>query len=211
MKYIDLQRKFIQQWIFSIKDLKTIEPNFSKNNLLTRQKKNYLWHLIKGRYYFKDKHFDTKNILQMANRIYEPSYISLEYALNIYNIIPEWVYTYTSITTKKTSSFKTNFWLFNYRHIKPELFFGYKIIKSNQNYYKIADIEKTIIDYIYLNTDKKDFEDFYEMRINIDELKQQRNKKKLLKYAKIIQQKTFQQRLTNFISFTESNDRHYQY
>src|SRR3989338_11587014 len=43
---------------------------------------------------------DTPHELEIANRLYGPSYVSLEYALGFYRLIPETVYTVTSITTK---------------------------------------------------------------------------------------------------------------
>ena len=48
---------------------------------------------------------DPPNELEIANRIYGPSYISLEYALAYYRLIPETVYTITSATTKITRKF----------------------------------------------------------------------------------------------------------
>src|SRR3990167_2822579 len=40
--------------------------------------------------------------LEIANRLYEPSYVSFEYALAHHGVIPETVYTVTSATTKIT-------------------------------------------------------------------------------------------------------------
>ena len=41
----------------------------------------------------------------VANKIYSPSYISLETALSYYGLIPESVYALTSVSTRKTISF----------------------------------------------------------------------------------------------------------
>src|SRR3989338_3314013 len=43
---------------------------------------------------------DPPSELELANRLYFPSYISFEYALAYYRIIPEVVYSITSATTK---------------------------------------------------------------------------------------------------------------
>src|SRR3989338_11218199 len=45
---------------------------------------------------------DPPSELEIANRLYRPSYVSFEYALAHYNILPEMVYVITSATTKPT-------------------------------------------------------------------------------------------------------------
>jgi hypothetical protein len=58
----------------------------------------------------------------IANLIYGPSYISLESALSFYGLIPEKVFTFQSITTKRARKFKTPLGLYNYFKCKPEYF-----------------------------------------------------------------------------------------
>ena len=43
----------------------------------------------------------------ISNFLFSPSYISLEYALSYYDLIPEAATVYTSVSTKKTTKFKT--------------------------------------------------------------------------------------------------------
>ncbi len=213
MKFIELQQYFQNQKIFSTKDLNIAFWGRFKNNLLNRLKKWYIKKITKGWYYFNDNDLTQLEIYNIANRIYEPSYISLEYALNIYNIIPEWVFTITSITTKRTYFFKSKLHNFSYRNIKKDYFFWYNIvtIKKDNTYYKIATLEKAIIDYIYLNSHIKTNDDFYELRWNIDELKAHINMKNFNKILSQYNQKTFLNRIQVFISYINSNDRHYKY
>lgn len=58
----------------------------------------------------------------LANLIYGPSYISLEYALSFYGIIPERVEVVTSVTSKRNKFFKTPVGNFSYTHIAPQVF-----------------------------------------------------------------------------------------
>lgn len=213
MKYTELQQYFKNQKIFSTKDLETAFWHRYKNNLLNRLKKWYINKITKGQYCFDKKDLTQIDVYNIANKIYEPSYISLEYALNVYNIVPEWVFTITSITTKKTHTFKSEIHNFSYRNIKKNYFFWYNIesSKNHNNHYKIATLEKAIIDYIYLNPHIKTKEDFYELRWNIDELKKQINIKKFNKILSQYKQKTFLNRIKIFILYINSNDRHYQY
>lgn len=89
--------------------------------------------------------------LYIANILYKPSYISMEKALEYYGIIPEKVCVYTSLTTKRPTTFKNPVGIYSYRHIKPSLFFGYQIIKFDIVEIFMASIEKAILDIFYLN------------------------------------------------------------
>lgn len=53
----------------------------------------------------------------LANLIYGPSAISLEYALSYYGLIPERVFTITSITSKRNKHFSTPIGEFSYRYL----------------------------------------------------------------------------------------------
>ena len=55
----------------------------------------------------------------LANLIYGPSAISLEYALSFYGMIPERVETITSITNKRDKTFNTPVGNFTYKYINP--------------------------------------------------------------------------------------------
>ncbi len=85
----------------------------------------------------------------IANRLYAPSYISFEYALTRYGIIPESVYAVTSATTRITREFTVNNKSFTYSHIKKQAFQGYKTEKKNGTTLLIAEPEKAFVDYLY--------------------------------------------------------------
>jgi hypothetical protein len=53
----------------------------------------------------------------LANLMYGPSYVSLEYALHYYSLIPERVETVTSVTCARARRFSTPVGLFVYREI----------------------------------------------------------------------------------------------
>ncbi|MBI4924952.1 MAG: hypothetical protein HY843_03425, partial [Bdellovibrio sp.] len=113
-----------------------------------------------------------------ANKIYSPSYVSLESALAYYHLIPESVYHVTSVATKKTISFETQLCCFRYCTLKPKLFTDYIIIRDNELPFKIANPEKAIFDFLYLKSHYKSKDDFYELRINSEIFKKQVNRKK---------------------------------
>lgn len=85
----------------------------------------------------------------VAGRLYQPSYISLETALSYYGVIPETVYSVTSVTTRKTARFETLGKSFVYRKIKNSAFNGYYLKKSGSESFYVAFPEKALADYLY--------------------------------------------------------------
>ena len=114
----------------------------------------------------------------IANRLYQPSYISMETALSYHKIIPEVVYGNTSITTKTSREFETPIGNFTYRHIKTEAFTGYTLWEADRYKVLMAEPEKALADYLY-------FVDLKKISLN-DRLKLRTiDRSKLLAYAKL--------------------------
>ena len=89
----------------------------------------------------------------LANLIYGPSYISLEYALSFYGLIPERVEVLTSVTNKRKKLFTTSIGVFSYRYINPSLFScGVTLYKIDESHtILIAVKEKALSDLIYFS------------------------------------------------------------
>jgi len=183
MKYIEL-RKNMKSSIFSLQDLKIMGLKVYPYQLSVWVKKAYLIKLKNGLYLFADKQ-DSILIEQLAFNIYQPSYISLEWALSGYGLIPEMVYAKTAITTKTTRKFSNDFGNFTYHHILPKLFFGYIPTETAVGKYLVAEPEKAILDYFYFNLGKlNDRKDIEELRINCDEFRRLMDRKKMNVYLK---------------------------
>jgi len=91
----------------------------------------------------------------LAGQLYQPSYVSLEYALSRYGLIPERVADITSVSTKKTAKFTNNFGTFSYQTVKPSVFRGFVTEKDEAGLpYFIAEPEKAVADFVYLNLGK---------------------------------------------------------
>ena len=84
-----------------------------------------------------------------ANRIYQPSYVSLETVLARHSIIPEIVYTITSVTPKATREFTTGWLTFSYQRIKRQAFTGYVPTREEGSLALVAVQEKAVADYLY--------------------------------------------------------------
>ena len=92
---------------------------------------------------------DPPNEEEIANVLYQPSYISFEYALAHYNILPEMTYTVTSATTKPTRLFTCNKTAYSYRTIKESAYTGYSLVKKENRSFLLAEPEKALVDYLY--------------------------------------------------------------
>ena len=84
----------------------------------------------------------------LANLLYGPSYISLEYALQHHGLIPEAVETVTSITTGRSRQFRTPLGSFTYRMISLQAFrTGVDLIQGEGgSSYLMATKEKALAD-----------------------------------------------------------------
>jgi len=87
----------------------------------------------------------------LANLIYGPSYISLDYALHYYGLIPERVEAVTSVTIGRARRFETPVGLFTYRPIPLEAFRkGMDQMETGDSRcFLIATQEKALADKLY--------------------------------------------------------------
>jgi predicted transcriptional regulator of viral defense system len=87
------------------------------------------------------------NVRLCANHIYGPSYVSLQWALRWYGLIPERVFTMTSVTTKRTREFENSLGRFTYYQVKPDYFpIGIRSVEENGVNCLMASPEKALCD-----------------------------------------------------------------
>lgn len=171
MRYLEFQTKLGRLLLFNLRDIFFCDRSFRKETLYEWQKKGLVTKIKNNLYSFSTfKPVDT-DYYTLANKIVEPSYVSLESALSHYGLIPEAVPTITSVTTSKPETVNTVFGSYIYRKISPKLFFGYSALGSGNRKYKMAYREKAILDYLYLNPSIKSADDFEAMRLNKEEIK----------------------------------------
>ena len=90
----------------------------------------------------------------LAGHIYGPSYLSFDYALSVYALIPETVFnTFTSATFKKskTKTYQNQFGTFIYKDVPESVYSLDVLIREDGDYsYLIAAPEKALCDKLYL-------------------------------------------------------------
>ena len=105
----------------------------------------------KGLYVFGDKHRRypySKELL--ANLVYGPSYVSLDYALAYHGLIPERVEALTSVTPNRSRRFSTPVGLFIYRQILARAYEAgmVRVEGEHGQAFLIASPEKALADKI---------------------------------------------------------------
>jgi hypothetical protein len=126
-------------------------PNSRYSKVKRFMAQGKLLHIRKGLYCLTEKvgYLIKPHPFELAQYIYGPSYISLESALSYHNLIPERVYTVTSITGKRSKNFETPLGMFSYLHLPIEnLYLEVERIKENGHIFFIAKPWKAICDYV---------------------------------------------------------------
>ncbi|MFQ5730050.1 MAG: hypothetical protein ACE5GN_06790, partial [Waddliaceae bacterium] len=88
----------------------------------------------------------------LANLIYGPSYVSLEWALQFYGMIPEKVEEITSVTFKRKKTYETPLGRFSYAHRHPDAYpVGITCLEANEYQNAlIATPEKALTDLLVI-------------------------------------------------------------
>lgn len=94
---------------------------------------------------------NDQSLLLISNVLNPNSYISLSYALNYYQMFDQYTKTIVAITTKESKKYNFDGYLFKFTRVKGSMFFGYSVKLENGRMVKIADAEKALIDYLYLD------------------------------------------------------------
>ena len=145
--------------------------------LETQTRQGLFIRLKKGLYALKT---DLPADEEIANALYKPSYLSFEYAMAKYGIIPESPYNLTSATTNPTREFSTDHLAFSYFTIKQGAYTGYYLDTTGGRKVLIAEREKALADYLYfVAIGQRSFND----RFNVSKL----DKDKLTEYAKLFE------------------------
>jgi hypothetical protein len=152
MKFIDLQRRMKNRPYFRLSDLSTRgpQPAHEKVQLSHWEKEGRVIRLKRSVYTLADPYrMRPPSALELAEPLYRPSYISLEYALSHYGLFPEAAGALTCVSTRKTARFQNVLGVFVYRHLKPDYFFGFRR-HTEPVLHWLADPEKALLDFIYL-------------------------------------------------------------
>ncbi len=146
----------------------------NKNTKICREVKNGNLIKIVNGLYETDSNI---NGYLLAGSIYGPSYLSFDFALSYYGLIPEKVTAFTSATCnkKKKKNYDNQFGTFLYRDVPVAVYpLGVNVIEEREYVYQIATPEKALCDKLYTLTPIKNMTElenvlFNDLRIDTDE------------------------------------------
>jgi predicted transcriptional regulator of viral defense system len=184
MKYTDFKRA-VTGPLFTRQDIRLRGLKLFGYQLSLWQKQGHIIKLKNGIYLFADS-LGRVAPEEITGLLYSPCYISLEKALSHYGLIPEMVSAITLVTPKATRRFSNRLGNFIYRQIKPSLFFGYRETKGAAAPYLLAEPEKALLDYLYLNK-YKSVVDLESLRLNKKTLKELFRPKLFKQYLAVYQ------------------------
>jgi predicted transcriptional regulator of viral defense system len=154
---------------FNLNQIYAVQPDFDRYNLVRWKKKGYIISLRNGFYTFSDFLSKPDYAYFFANRMYQPSYVSLHTALAFYGMIPEAVVQITSVSSLKTVFFANPFGEFSYKTVKRNFMFGYDLKPmDNRRNLLFATPEKALLDLLYLYPFYKTEQDMVELRLDED-------------------------------------------
>jgi predicted transcriptional regulator of viral defense system len=150
--------------------------DFSRHGLIKRAMSTGEILKIRRGLYCLAPEFQKKpiSVYSLAQRIYGPSYISMETALSYHGWIPEKVYACTCASFGNSKDFETPLGIFSYKRVPQHTFFHgvERCGDENGNVFFMASPAKALVDYLYihqLNWSRID-EPTGSLRIDEDEL-----------------------------------------
>jgi predicted transcriptional regulator of viral defense system len=202
MRFRDFEAKIGDLSAFNLNDVRKFEPDFHRQQLNYWQGQGYIKPLAGGYYSLALRTIGEAYLFMVANKLYEPSYVSLESALAYYQVIPESVLGVTSISSRKTKQYKSDWGVFSYRSVKPEYMFGYGVVETSQKKkYKIAGLEKAVLDYLYLNSGVQSITDFEGLRWNKAQLQPLENSSVFYLYLERFDKRALESRVEQFMEY----------
>ena len=148
-----------------------------KKKIFDLKKKGYLRQIKRGQYFnLKSKFIEDTPYEIVANSLYFPSYVSMEWALQYYGLITDRVTSVTSVTLLRSKDFKTPYSPLSYKHIPKNRYpIGYitKVNKAGDSFL-IARPEKALMDYVNVKAknlnikNEYDIQEFLENDLRVD-------------------------------------------
>lgn len=208
MKFRDFKSIFADKPVFQSSYFYSLtdNPQVLKNQMSSWTADGLILRLRRGLYTLSEEERKIKlSRLFLASQLRFPSYISCQFALSYYGLIPEKTTVLTSVTTKKTAVYENAFGSFVYQKIKTDCFTGFNKINDEYNLpYFMAEPEKALLDYIYLNLQmfSDGNPDFFESSLRINK-GFEFNIKKIKKYSELFKNRKLSAVCRDFLVFYE--------
>lgn len=188
MKFESLLKTFHNLPVIETENLLTGMENIGgiKVQISRWVKAGKLIQLKRGYYLFSESYRAVEPFgPYLAAILARPSYVSCEKALEFHGMIPEGVPVYTSVTTARQAKFYSKAGTFEYRHIKPALFWGYFSVSMDKQTGFMASPEKALLDFFYFKRIHAGMEFIGELRLqNLTVINTEKMRKYALRFGK---------------------------
>ena len=84
-----------------------------------------------------------------------------------------------------------------------ELMFGYELLEHDGYRYKIAEMEKAVLDYLYFNSNINNEESYKGLRFNVAEFKEKVDAEKFNKYLLAFSNEALTKRVKKFLTYIQ--------
>lgn len=178
MSSFEVLRAAITEEIFDFGQFAHVFQDYRKpRDLMSRfLKEGRLLRIRKGLYVFGEKwRHQALGREVLANLVYGPAIVSVDYALAWYGLIPERVHSVTCTTTRRSRIFETPMGRFAYKHLEPHQFsFGFVRQTTGRYGWLIAEPLKALADKLWCDSrfkpvSLKDYESYLFEDLRIDE------------------------------------------
>ncbi len=93
------------------------------------------------------------SLLRISNALNNHSYVSLSSALFYYGLVDQLLQSVTAITNTRTRQYHFQGFTFAFSKVQDDFYFGFSEKRVEGKLVKIADLEKVVLDYLYLRKD----------------------------------------------------------
>ena len=149
MNIVEIRAKLPND-VFSSWELNMVLADYRNKKAKTASllRRGVILRLCHGLYVFAEPLLRAPlNICMLANRIYAPSYVSSDFALSYYGLIPEKTVTVTSISRGRTREFVNPVGRFRYHYCRSQAYpIGITSAGDEQGRFLIATPEKALFD-----------------------------------------------------------------
>jgi predicted transcriptional regulator of viral defense system len=91
------------------------------------------------------------SLIAISNALNKNSYVSLSYALNYYQMFDQYSKSIIAITNNKSREYAFDEYIFKFTKVRDDMYFGFTEKIQEGKLIKIAEAEKALIDYLYLD------------------------------------------------------------
>ena len=149
MTTLDLRARIPNDY-FTAWELNALLDNYSNRaaKISALLKKREIVQIRRGLYTFTAPlRRDMLSAGVLANQIHSPSYVSADFALSYYGMIPETPALVTSMTMGRSRRFTTEFGIFSYQYCRSRAYpVGVTAVGEGQNRFLVATPEKALFD-----------------------------------------------------------------